>query len=74
MHIKQLEELEYLGVRMGAQGKQYSYALNYRGQGEEGGRCYLNLTPVEEIRRLSEGAGGHRATAEAESPATPASL
>ena len=51
-HIKQLEELEYLHVRIGAQGKQYAYALNYRGQGDESGKCYLNLTPVEEIKKL----------------------
>ncbi len=50
-HIRQLEEMEYLGVRMGAQGKQYSYALNYKGQGEENGKCFLNLTPVEEIKK-----------------------
>ncbi len=50
-HIKQLEELEYLRVRLGAAGKQYSYALNYNGQGETGGRFYLNLTPVEEIKK-----------------------
>jgi hypothetical protein len=43
--------MEYLGVRMGAQGKQYSYALNYKGQGEENGKCFLNLTPVEEIKK-----------------------
>jgi hypothetical protein len=51
-HIRQLEELEYLHVRMGAQGKKYSYALNYNGQGEKSGRFYLNLTPVEEIQKL----------------------
>jgi DNA primase len=51
-HIRQLEELEYLHIRMGAKGKEYSYALNYRGGGEEGGRCYLNLTPVDEIKKL----------------------
>jgi hypothetical protein len=51
-HIRQLEELEYLHARMGARGKEYSYALNYRGQGEDGDRCYLNLTPVDELRRL----------------------
>jgi hypothetical protein len=54
-HIRQLEEMEYLGVRMGAQGKQYSYALNYKGQAEEEGRCYLNLTPVEEIKKQLRG-------------------
>jgi DNA primase len=51
-HIKQLEELEYLNVRIGAQGKQYSYALNYNGQGSQGSRFYLNLTPVAEIEKL----------------------
>ena len=53
-HVKQLEEMEYLCVRIGARGKEYAYALNYHGQGEdaESGRCYLNLTPVEEIKRL----------------------
>jgi DNA primase catalytic core len=54
-HIRQLEEMEYLHVRMGAQGKQYCYALNYKGQGEENGKCFLNLTPVEEIRKLLGG-------------------
>lgn len=56
-HIKQLEELEYLYVRIGARGKEYAYALNYQGQGESDSKCnldrfYLNLTPVEEIKKL----------------------
>ncbi|TET82874.1 MAG: toprim domain-containing protein [Desulfobacteraceae bacterium] len=51
-HIKQLEDLEYLYARIGARGKEYTYALNYRGQGENSGKCYLNLTPVEEIKKL----------------------
>jgi len=51
-HIKQLEDLEYLHVRIGAQGKQYAYALNYRGREGSDGKCYLNLTPVDEIRKL----------------------
>jgi hypothetical protein len=52
VHIKQLEQLEYLCVRVGARGKRYSYALNYSGQGEGNRRFYLNLTPVEEIKKL----------------------
>jgi DNA primase len=52
VHIKQLEQLEYLYVRMGSRGKTYSYALNYEGQGAQGGRFYLNLTSVEEIKKL----------------------
>ncbi|MDY6973789.1 MAG: DNA primase, partial [Thermodesulfobacteriota bacterium] len=51
-HIKQLEELEYLHVRIGARGKEYGYALYYQGQGENDNRFYLNLTPVEEIKQL----------------------
>lgn len=53
-HIKQLEELEYLVARIGAKGKEYSYVLNYNGQGEGAGKCYLNLTSVTEIRRNLE--------------------
>ncbi|MDB4265103.1 DNA primase, partial [bacterium] len=51
-HIRQLEEMEYLYVRIGARGKEYAYALNYRGQAEDSGKCYLNLTPVAEIKKL----------------------
>ncbi len=51
-HIKQLEELEYLRVQIGSQGKRYAYVLNYQGQAEESNKCYLNLTPVAEIRKL----------------------
>ena len=51
-HIKQLEELEYLYARIGSRGKEYAYALNYKGQGEEAGKYYLNLTPVVEIKKL----------------------
>jgi len=52
-HIRQLEDLEYITARIGAKGKEYSYVLNYQGQAEESGRCYLNLTTVEEIKRLA---------------------
>ncbi len=52
-HIKQLEELEYLYVQVGTKGKRYSYALNYQGQSENGSnKCYLNLTPIDEIKKL----------------------
>ena len=51
-HIRQLEDLEYIHVRIGAMGKEYAYSLYYQGQAEESNRCYLNLTPVEEIRKL----------------------
>jgi hypothetical protein len=50
-HIRQLEELEYLYARMGKKGKEYAYALNYKGQGADTGKCCLNLTPVAEIEK-----------------------
>jgi DNA primase len=53
-HIKQLEELEYLNVRIGSRGKEYAYALNYKGQGEECSRFYMNLTSVKEIKKLMD--------------------
>ena len=52
-HIRQLEDLEYLSARIGSKGKEYSYVLNYQGQAEETEKCYLNLTPVDEIKRLA---------------------
>lgn len=58
-HIKQLEDLEYLTARIGSKGKEYSYVLNYQGEVEEDDgqkKCYLNLTPVEEIKKNSESA------------------
>jgi len=51
-HIKQLEDMEYLAARIGSRGKEYSYILNYRGQAEETDKCFLNLTTVEEIKKL----------------------
>jgi DNA primase len=56
-HIKQLEALEYVRVRIGAWGKEYAYMLQYQGQGEDGhnngvDKCYLNLTPVDEIKKV----------------------
>ncbi len=48
-HIRQLESLEYLYTRTGSQGREYAYALNYRGRDEGGGERLLNLTPVDGI-------------------------
>jgi hypothetical protein len=51
-HMKQLVELEYINARLGSWGKEYSYALHYQGQAEESDKCYLNLTSVEEIKKM----------------------
>jgi hypothetical protein len=53
-HVRQLEELEYLHVRSGSRGREYAYALYYRGEGEDKSRFCLNLMPVEEIEKLSK--------------------
>lgn len=53
-HIKQLEELEYIYARQGAWGKEYVYGLHYQGQNIEAGRCYLDLMPVEKIKKMIE--------------------
>ena len=50
-HIKQLEDFEYLYIRVGNRGKEYSYALQYKGSPEQEGKRYLNLTTVEEIKK-----------------------
>ncbi len=61
-HIKQLEELEYIGTRVGSLGKEYSYILNYQGQGEEEEqeKCYLNLTGVDQIKSLMKRTKGEQ--------------
>lgn len=51
-HMKQLIELEYVNARLGSWGKEYSYALHYQGQAEEAEQCYLDLTSVEEIKKM----------------------
>ena len=63
-HMKQLIELEYINARLGSWGKEYSYALHYQGQAEEVDRCYLDLTSVEEIRKLMQGEPTSRAKEE----------
>ena len=51
-HIKQLEELEYIYARQGYMGKEYAYVLQYQGQAEESGHCFLNLTTVKQVKRM----------------------
>ena len=53
-HMKQLIELEYVNARLGSWGKEYSYALHYQGQAEEADSCYLDLTSVEEIKKIMD--------------------
>ncbi len=50
-HIRQLEELEYLGARVGSRGKEYCYVLNYQGESE--GPYALHLTPASALSPAS---------------------
>ena len=44
-HIKQLEDLEYLYIRMGSRGKEYAYALNCKGEGTDRSKSSSVLEP-----------------------------
>ncbi len=50
-HIKELEEMEYLYSRMGSKGKEYIYEMRYHGQGKDGSKFYLGLTPIEQLKK-----------------------
>lgn len=49
VHIRELEELEYLWTRQGKRGREYVYELRYGGEGKDGRRFLLGLTPAEEL-------------------------
>ncbi len=49
VHIRELEELEYLWARQGKRGREYVYELRYGGEGKDGRRFLLGLTPAEEL-------------------------
>lgn len=57
IHIKQLEELEYLVPISGRRGQSFSYRLEWEGEGLDGGRFMPGLIPVEELRRKAEVVG-----------------
>ncbi len=48
-HIRQLVDLEYLGVVHGRKGKQYSYCLYYNGEGRDGSKFLLGLKDVDTL-------------------------
>ncbi len=50
VHLKRLEEMEYLVVHQGRRGKQIVYELLYEGQGKEGEPFVLKLIDVEKLR------------------------
>ena len=57
IHIKQLEDLEYLVPISGRRGQSFSYRLAWEGEGLDGERFLPGLVPVEELRRKAEVVG-----------------
>ena len=57
IHIKQLEELEYLVPISGRRGQSFCYRLAWEGEGLDGERFLPGLVPVEELRRKAEVVG-----------------
>ena len=57
IHIKQLEELEYLVPISGRRGQSFCYRLAWEGEGLDGERFLPGLVLVEELRRKAEVVG-----------------
>jgi len=57
IHVKQLEDLEYLLPLSGRRGQCFSYRLAWDGEGLDGERFVLGLTSVEELRRKAKVVG-----------------
>lgn len=51
LHLKRLEELEYLLVHRGGRGQSFVYELAYNGEGEDGGAFVMKLLDVEELKQ-----------------------
>jgi DNA primase len=48
-YLKELVDLEYVLIDAGRNGALYRYRLAYEGQGKDGSKFVLGLTPVEEL-------------------------
>jgi DNA primase len=57
IHIKQLEDLEYLVPLSGRRGQSFCYRLAWEGEGLDGDRFLPGLIAVEELRRKAQVAG-----------------
>jgi DNA primase len=57
IHIKALEELEYLVPLTGRRGQTFCYKLAWEGEGLDGERFLPGLIQVEELRRKAEALG-----------------
>ncbi len=60
LHLKRLEEMEYLLPIRGRQGSLFEYALLYRGEGKEGQKFLPGLIDVAALRQVRDGGGRGR--------------
>ena len=51
MHMKKLEELEYVLIHRGGRGQSFVYELLYRGEGQDGERFVLGLLDPKRLQR-----------------------
>ena len=52
MHLRRLEELEYLLVHRGHRGQSYVYELLYNGQGQDGQLFMMGLIDTERLQEI----------------------
>ena len=51
VHLRRLEELEYLITHMGGRGRSYVYELAYNSEGEDGAPFLMGLIDVESLKK-----------------------
>jgi hypothetical protein len=70
MHMKKLEELEYVLVHRGGRGQSFVYELLYDGAGRDGKPFLMGLVDVQTLRYIYDGKKEHRKP-ELEHPSSP---
>jgi len=60
MHVRKLEELEYVLVHRGGRGQSFVYELLYDGQGRDGKPFLMGLVDIETLKCAYDGKKEHR--------------
>lgn len=60
VHLKRLEELEYLLVHRGGRGQSFVYELLYEAHADDGQRFLARLIDVDNLRRDQSGTNGNK--------------
>jgi len=60
MHMKKLEELEYVLVHRGGRGQSFVYELLYDGAGRDGKPFLMGLVDVQTLKHAYDGKKEHR--------------